>query len=56
MPREVYAQWAAFDQYGMYAVFGLVIFFRARRRACSESAFDAVLRVISAIVGGYPMV
>ena len=24
MPRDVYAQWAALDQYGMFAVFGLV--------------------------------
>ena len=44
MPRDVYAQWAALDQYGMFAVFALVIFFAgpdvepARRRVRRGSA------------------
>ena len=56
MPRQVYAQWAAFDQYGMYAVFALVIFFRGPTSSLLGGAFDAVLRIISAIVGGYPLI
>jgi Zn-dependent protease len=56
MPRETYAQWAALDQYGMYVVFGLVIFFRGPTSSLLGGAFDAVLRIISAIVGGYPLI
>ena len=56
MPRETYAQWQALDQYGMYVVFGLVIFFRGPTSSLLGGAFDAVLRIISAIVGGYPLI
>jgi Zn-dependent protease len=56
MPRDVYAQWAALDQYGMYVVFGLVIFFQSQTSSLLGGAFDAVLRIISAIVGGYPLI
>jgi Zn-dependent protease len=55
MPRETYAQWQALDQYGMYVVFALVIFFRGPTSSLLGGAFDAVLRIISAIVGGYPL-
>jgi Zn-dependent protease len=56
MPRETYARWQALDQYGMYVVFGLVIFFRGPTSSLLGGAFDAVLRIISAIVGGYPLI
>jgi Zn-dependent protease len=56
MPRELYAQWAALDQYGMFAVFALVIFFEGPTSSLLGGAFDAVLRIISAIVGGYPLI
>ena len=56
MPRATYAQWAALDQYGMYAVFGLVILFRGPTSSLLGGAFDAVLRIISTIVGGNPLI
>ena len=56
MPRAAYAQWTALDQYGMYAVFALVIFFQGPTSSLLGGAFDAVLRIISAIVGGYPLI
>ena len=56
MPRDTYAQWAALDQYGMYVVFGLVIFFRGPTSSLLGGAFDAVLRIISTIVGGNPLI
>jgi Zn-dependent protease len=56
MPRDVYARWAALDQYGMFAVFALFIFFRDPTSRLLESGFDNVLRLISAIVGGTPLI
>ena len=56
MPRETYAQWTALDQYGMYVVFGLVILFRGATSSLLGGAFDAVLRIISTIVGGNPLI
>jgi Zn-dependent protease len=56
MPREVYAQWQALDQYGMFAVFALFIFFRDPTSRLLESGFENVLRVISAVVGGTPLI
>jgi Zn-dependent protease len=56
MPRHVYAQWAALDQYGMFAVFALFIFFRDPTSRLLESGFEHVLRLISAIVGGAPLI
>ena len=55
MPREVYHQWSALDQYGMYVVFAMVIFFREPTSELLGGGYDAVLSVISAIVGGYPL-
>ena len=56
MPRDTYARWAALVQYGMYVVFGLVIFFRGPTSSLLGGAFDAVLRIISTIVGGNPLI
>jgi Zn-dependent protease len=56
MPRDVYARWAALDQYGMFAVFALFIFVRDPTSRLLESGFENVLRVISAIVGGTPLI
>ena len=53
MPREMYLQWAALDQYGMFVVFGVFIFFRDPTSRLLESGFENVLRLISAIVGGH---
>lgn len=56
MPRDVYLRWAEFDQYGMFAVFGLVFLFNNQFTTLLDSGFEHALRVISAIVGGHPMV
>jgi Zn-dependent protease len=56
MPREMYLQWAALDQYGMFVVFGAFIFFRDPMSRLLESGFENVLRLISAIVGGTPLI
>ena len=56
MPRETYLRWAELDQYGMYAVFALVFLFNDAFVTLLDNGFDRVLRIISAIVGGHPMV
>ena len=56
MPRHVYVRWAELDQYGIFVVFGLVFIFNDQFTTLLDSGFEHVLRVISAIVGGYPMV
>jgi Zn-dependent protease len=56
MPRDVYARWAALDQYGMFAVFGLFFLFNNQTSTLLESGFEKVLRVISALVGGHPLI
>jgi Zn-dependent protease len=56
MPRDVYARWASLDQYGMFAVFGLFFLFNKQTSTLLESGFEKVLRVISAIVGGHPLI
>ena len=42
MPRDVYARWAALDQYGMFAVFGLFILFNDQTSRILLSAFESV--------------
>jgi len=56
MPRDVYERWAALDQYGMFAVFGLFILFNAQTSRILLSAFESIVRLISAIVGGPPLI
>ena len=56
MPRDVYRQWAALDQYGMFALFAIFIFFSGPFSTLLTSAYDAVCAAISAIVGGQPLV
>jgi Zn-dependent protease len=55
MPRDLYRQWQALDQYGMFVVFGLVIFFQGPTSRLLTSGYDNVLDAISAIVGGHPL-
>jgi Zn-dependent protease len=56
MPRDVYQRWTALDQYGMFAVFGLFFLFQKETSRILESGFEHVVRVISAIVGGPPLI
>ena len=56
MPRDVYERWAALDQYGMFAVFGLFILFNAQTSRILLSGFEHVVRLISFTVGGQPLI
>ena len=56
MPRDVYERWAALDQYGMFLVFGLFILFNEQTSRILLSAFESIVRLISAIVGGTPLI
>ena len=56
MPRDVYERWAALDQYGMFLVFGLFILFNEQTSRILLSAFESIVRLISAIVGGPPLI
>jgi Zn-dependent protease len=56
MPTETYYRWAALDQYGMFAVFGLFFLFNQQTSTLLQSAFEHVVRLISAIVGGHALI
>ena len=56
MPRDVYERWAALDQYGMFLVFGLFILANEQTSRILLSAFESIVRLISAIVGGPPLI
>jgi Zn-dependent protease len=56
MPRDVYERWAALDQYGMFLVFGLFILFNEQTSRILLSAFESIVRLISVIVGGPPLI
>ena len=56
MPRDVYERWAALDQYGMFVVFGLFILFNEQTSQILLSAFENIVRLISVIVGGQPLI
>jgi Zn-dependent protease len=56
MPRDVYERWAALDQYGMFLVFGLFILANEQTSRILLSAFESIVRLISAIVGGTPLI
>jgi Zn-dependent protease len=55
MPRDLYAQWQALDQYGMFIVFGLVFFLRGPTSSLLFGGYDQVIDAISWIVGGRPL-
>ena len=52
MNRATYARWSALDQYGMFVIFGVIVFFN---RAFSElfvSALDRTTAIVEVLVGG----
>jgi Zn-dependent protease len=55
MPRDLYRQWAALDQYGMFVVFALVLVFRGPTSRLLFSGYDGVIDAITWIVGGNPL-
>ena len=46
MSDSAYARWSALDQYGMLAIFGVIIFFREEFNELMGSAFDDSTRVL----------
>jgi Zn-dependent protease len=50
-PRA-YAQWSSLDQYGMFILFGVIIFLRRPFFELMASAFNTVTEVIVILVGG----
>ena len=52
MTDETYARWSALDQYGMIAIFGLIVIFRDEFNEVMVSAFDESTRIMLRLVGG----
>lgn len=52
MSDEVYATWSAADQYGMFIIFGVIIFFREQFNELFGSAFAHSTSLIVTLVGG----
>ena len=55
MPRELYLQWSAFDQYGIFVLIGLILFTRQAGISLFSGVYGVALDVISAVVGGAPL-
>ena len=52
MSDYTYARWSALDQYGMVAIFGMIVLFRDEFAELMGSAFDESTRVMVELVGG----
>ena len=52
MGDATYERWSALDQYGMFALFGIIIFFREEFSTLLGSALDESVRLMAALVGG----
>jgi Zn-dependent protease len=52
LPDPMYVRWAQLDQYGMFAVFGLLFVFRNEFSTLLGSAFDHSTSFMVRIVGG----
>ncbi len=52
MSDATYARWSALDQYGMLAIFGLIVFFRNEFNELMGTAFDESTRIMVELVGG----
>jgi len=52
MSDATYARWSALDQYGMLAIFGLIVVFRNEFNELMGSAFDESTRIMVELVGG----
>ena len=55
MPRELYLQWSAFDQYGIFVLIGLLLFTQQAGVTLFAGAYNVALDVISGVVGGNPL-
>ncbi|MDQ3865961.1 MAG: site-2 protease family protein [Actinomycetota bacterium] len=52
MGEATYARWSGLDQYGMLAIFGLIVVFRDEFNELMGSAFDESTRIMVELVGG----
>jgi Zn-dependent protease len=52
MGEETYARWSALDQYGMFIIFGVIVFFREEFNELMGSAFAESTEVLARLVGG----
>ena len=52
MRDATYARWSGLDQYGMLAIFGLIVVFRDEFDQVMGSAFDHSTRIMVELVGG----
>jgi Zn-dependent protease len=52
MTDDLYARWSAADQYGMFIIFGLIVFFREEFNQLFGSAFEHSTNVMVTLVGG----
>ncbi|MDQ3890781.1 MAG: site-2 protease family protein [Actinomycetota bacterium] len=52
MSDYTYLRWSALDQYGMVAIFALIVLFQRQFFLLFDSAFDSSTRVMVEIVGG----
>jgi Zn-dependent protease len=52
MGEATYARWSGLDQYGMLAIFGLIVVFRDEFDELMGSAFDESTRIMVELVGG----
>jgi Zn-dependent protease len=52
LPDRAYASWAAFDQYGMFVLFGVIILFQSEFFTLMEDAYLETGRFMVNLVGG----
>jgi Zn-dependent protease len=52
LPDRAYASWAAFDQYGMFVLFGVIILFQSEFLTLMEDAYLETGRFMVNLVGG----
>jgi len=52
LPDRAYASWAAFDQYGMFVLFGAIILFQQEFFTLMEDAYLETARFMVTVVGG----
>jgi Zn-dependent protease len=52
LPDRAYASWSAFDQYGMFVLFGVIILFQSEFFTLMSDAYGETAQFMIAIVGG----
>jgi Zn-dependent protease len=52
LPDRAYASWSAFDQYGMFVLFGVIILFQSEFFTLMEDAYAETAQFMFNVVGG----